>query len=252
MRNRDLYNYDVTTVKQYGEHIMKVTYMTASRASGIEDDRPKNRKGTVNDEKLSCNIARARSKVKELVLCNPWDYWCTFTIDKAKYDRYNLKGYVKALGKFLNNYNRYCGAEEKVNYLLIPEMHKDGAWHMHGFIKGIRSQDIYKNRHGYLSWKQYEERFGFISMKLISGENAIEKLSSYMLKYMTKDISNTIKELGAHSYYCSKGLQTAQTVFKGRARLHCGWDWEHPDGFCKVKTFDDRRDDIEEFFEVLS
>lgn len=251
MRNRDLYDYDVTTVKQLGEHMVKVTYTSACRAADIEDDRARSRKGTVNDEKLSNNISRARSKVKELVLCNPWDYWCTFTLDKTKYDRYNLKGYVKGLGEFLHSYNRRCDPADKVKYLLIPEMHKDGAWHMHGFIKGIKEQDVYRNSNGYLSWRQYNDKFGFISMKRIEGEDAIEKLSSYMLKYMTKEISNTVKELGAHSYYSSQGLQTAQTLYKGHAHLHCEWDWEHPDGFCKIKTFDTRKDDIEEFIEVL-
>lgn len=87
MRNRDLYDHDITTVKQFGEHTVKVTYTPVCRAAGIEDDRPKSRKGTVNDEKLANNLARARSKVKELVLCNPWDYWCTFTLDKTKIGR---------------------------------------------------------------------------------------------------------------------------------------------------------------------
>lgn len=251
MFNRDLYDHDITTLKQYGEHTVRVTYMSSCRAKGIEDDRDKSRKGTVNEEKLSDNIIRARSKVKELVLCNPWDYWCTFTLDKSKYDRYNLKGYVKGLGEFLHNYNRRCEPEYKVKYLLVPEMHKDGAWHMHGFLKGIRPQDLYRNRNGFLSWRQYEDRFGFISMKHIAGENAIDKLSSYMSKYMTKDISKTVKDLGAHSYYSSQGLQKAQTLYKGHATLHCGWDWEHPEGYCKVKTFDTRTEDIEEFIEVM-
>ena len=251
MRNQDMYDYDVITVKQYGEHTVKVTYTSACRAAGIEDDRAKSRKGTVNDDKLANNISRARSKVKELVLCNPWDYWCTFTIDKSKYDRYNLKGYVKNLGEFLHGYNRRCDVSDKVKYLLIPEMHKDGAWHMHGFIKGIKDADLYRNKNGYLSWRQYEEKFGFISMKRIAGEDAIEKLSSYMCKYMTKEISSSVKELGAHSYYSSQGLQTAQTLFKGHAVLHCEWDWEQPEGYCKVKTFDTRTEDIGEYLEVL-
>lgn len=251
MRNRELYDHDVVTVKQYGEHIVKVAYIASCRIPGIEDDRAKSRKGTVNDEKLANNIFRARSKVRELVLCNPWDYWCTFTLDKAKYDRYNLKGYVKGLGEFLHGYNRRCDPADKVKYLLIPEMHKDGAWHMHGFIKGIRADDIYRNKQGCLSWRQYEDKFGFISMKRIEGMNAIEKLSSYMLKYMTKEISNTVKELGAHSYYSSQGLQTAQMLYKGHAQLHCSWDWEHSDGYCKVKTFDTREDDLGEYLEIL-
>ena len=72
-----------------------------------------------------------------------------------------------------------------------------------------------------------------------------------MTKYMTKDMSKSVGELGAHMYYASNGLKTAKLLYKGNACLHCEWDWEHPDGYCKIKTFDTRNEDIEEFLEVL-
>lgn len=262
MKNQDFYEHDVVTVKRYGKYIQKVTYLSSCRISGLEDDRVQadiqadkehSSKGSVNDEKLVSNIARARSKVKEYVLCNPWDFWCTFTLSPKKYDRYNLKGFVSGFHDFVHSYNRRCSPEDKVRYLLVPEMHKDGAWHMHGFLKGIRESDLYVNQNGYLSWRQYEQKFGFMSMARIVGDRGIEKLCSYAMKYMSKEIGSSVTALGSHLYYCSKGLQTAQLIYKGRADLHCDWDWIHPDGFCKVKTFDDREDaDISEFLEVLS
>lgn len=244
----DMYDRDVITVKQYGEHLRRVTYTSACRMEGVEDDREYSAKGTVNSEKLANNIARARSKVTELVLCNPWKYWCTLTLSPKKYDRYNLKGYVRDLGSFLTNYNRYCAPEEKVRYLLVPEMHKDGAWHMHGFLNGIKERDIVRNRNNYYTWKQYDEKFGYMSLDYVKD---IEKASSYMKKYMVKDISKSVTKLGAHSYYASKGLKVAKVLYKGHAALHCPWDWEMPEGYVKIKTFDDRREDMEEFLEIL-
>lgn len=52
-----------------------------ARNPGFEDDIKKSAKGSVNNEKTLDNIMRARRKVLEYALCNPWDYFATFTID---------------------------------------------------------------------------------------------------------------------------------------------------------------------------
>lgn len=237
---------DQYIIKQLGEHTIKITYCKCLRESGWEDEREHKDKCSVNTEKLSNNLSRTKSTVKELVMCNEWDYWCTFTIDKEKYDRYNLKAYIKDLSRFLLNYNRYCNDDEKVKYILIPEQHKDGAWHMHGFIKGIKEKDLYTNIHGYLTWKQYESKFGFISMSKLESK---EKASSYMMKYMTKDIEKNVTGLNAHMYYASKGLKHATELYRGSALFKGEYDWEHPDGYCKVKTIDIRKTDIKDIID---
>lgn len=247
MNKKNLYDYDVTTVRQFGEHITRVVHLSACRRPDIEIDKSHVPKGTVNDSKLENNLSRAKAKVRELAWCNPWVYWCTFTLNPAKFDRYNLKAYKIAMGEFFHNFNRNRPADKKVKYLLVPEMHEDGAWHMHGFMLGLSDEDLYVNANGYLSWKAYEEKFGFISMSKIKD---LDKASSYILKYMTKDSSRNVSALGEHLYMASKGLQKSELIFKGRAILHTDWDWEHPDGHCRVKTFDDRKEDIAEFLEV--
>lgn len=242
------YERDVYTVKQLGEHTVRIAYCSTLRKSGWEDDRPKTKKASVNTEKLTNNLSRAKSTVKELAICNPWDYWCTFTINPDKYDRYNLDAYFKDLGKFINNYNSYnCPDEYKVKYLLVPEQHKNGAWHLHGFIKGIKPQDLFTNTNGYLDWKQYHNKFGFISMDHIRD---MDKCSSYILKYMTKDTDKNVTELNRHLYYCSKGLQRGVELYRGSALYIGAWDWEHPDGYCKVKTLDVRKDNISDYMEI--
>lgn len=248
----DPYDRDLYTVKQYGDHTVKITYCKTMRKAGWESPgfdgtEPKAKKGTVNGEKLSNNLSRAKSTVREYALCNPWDYWCTLTISPEKHDRYDLNGIMTVFGKWVQNYNARCEQKDKVVYLLVPEKHQDGAWHLHGFIKGIKEKDLYVNKYGHLTWKQYEKKFGFISMDRLKDQ---DKASSYVTKYMTKDTDKSVTELNKRSFYASKGLQKAVELYKGKGEFLSSWDWEHPDGYCKIKTLDVRKDNIHDYIEV--
>ena len=250
MNKSALYDFDVTTVKQYNDYLYRVCTMGSVRKIGIEVDKQLNYspKNSVNDSKLSNNISRARTTVQEYTLCNPWSYFVTLTIDPQKYDRYNLKEFHSAFAKFLHNTNRRRAKENKIKYLLIPELHQDGAWHMHGVLYGLLPSDLKKNKNGYLTWQKYNDRFGFMSIDAIKD---VERVSSYILKYINKDMEKSVIELGAHLYYSSKGLNKAETVFRGHAYLHCPYDYEHPDGYCKIKTFDTRKDNIMNYLELM-
>ncbi len=242
------YKNDIFTVKQYGEHTVRIAYIQTMREAGWEDLRDHKPKGSVNDEKLTNNLARAKATVREYALCNPWDWWCTFTINAEKCNRYNLDEFYTQFAEFIHSYNKRQSSEHKVKYLLVPEQHSDGAWHMHGFIRGINPKDLYKNEHGYMTWKQYEKKFGYISMDKIK---SLDKSSSYILKYMTKDTDKNVTEMNRHLYYCSKGLEKATELYRGSAEYYGKWDWEHPEGYCKIKTLDVRKDNIHDYIEVL-
>ncbi|MDL2233488.1 hypothetical protein LJC63_07915, partial [Ruminococcaceae bacterium OttesenSCG-928-L11] len=172
-----------------------------------------------------------------------------------KFNRYDLKVYHKALGDFIHDYNKLCTSEEKVRFVLIPEMHKDGAWHMHGLLTGIRSKDLeipeyiqkrnkktgeismVKNTKKYAVWKQYARKFGHISIGKIGHQG---KTANYITKYITKEMTNTVNEYGASSYYCSRGLKKSELLYRGTdVHMSEPYDYERPDGFCKVKWFPD-------------
>lgn len=51
------------------------------------------------------------------------------------------------------------------------------------------------------------KNFGFNDLEPIRSHDAV---SAYVTKYITKDLQRTVKELNAHTYYCSKGLNTAK------------------------------------------
>lgn len=244
--HRGLYDYDISTIKRIG-HLIRISNLKACRHPGLEIEKQYSRKGTINSTKLENNISRARTNIIEYALCNQWDYFCTFTISPEKYDRYNFKEYYRDFSKFINNYNRSCKDEEIVKYLLIPEMHKDGAWHMHGLLKGIRKEDLYINQYSYIGWIKYEEKFGYISIDRIRD---IEHCSKYILKYITKEISQNVYSLGNHLYYSSNGLNKGQQFYRGSLELLCDWDYVRPDGLCRVKTFDERKDDFTKYIKV--
>lgn len=181
------------------------------------------------DEKLKNNICRARNKILEYVLCNDFVFFVTLTLDPVKYDRNNLKLFIKHLGYFIQDYNRRKNAE--IKYLFIPEQHEDGCWHMHGFIMGLPYDrlelfDLHgdkplpsyivnklKNNELLYNFPEYEKRFGYNIFEPIRNKKASVL---YMCKYLTKDLSRNVTDLGNHLYYCSKGLKKAEIVKEGQ------------------------------------
>lgn len=214
----------------------KMTLHRFLRRSGFEVEINRQAKGSVNDQKLDENISRAKSRIFEIAYCNPWKYFLTLTIDPRKYDRHDLKKYHKDLTQWLRDYNKRNGTA--IKYLLIPEMHKDGSWHMHGFLMGLPDEQLETNANGYLDWPAYREKFGYCSIDPIRNHEAVAK---YVTKYISKNLQDCIKEMNAHMYYCSKGLEKAREVKKGTLSGNNvpKWDYENEHVKCKWYAIDD-------------
>ena len=213
MKTYSRYITDYYNIKKYNKDIYKITYCKLPiKRAGFEDKANFKRCRDVNDSKLSNHIARARTRVFDLAICNDFEYFITLTINKEKLDRYDLKEYIKKLGQFIRNYRRDYEAD--IQYLLIPEKHKDGAWHMHGLIKGIPAEHLQKNKHGYLDWEAYAKRFGYCSIDEIKNQEAVSK---YITKYIRKSFNSDrgITEKESKLYYCSRGLRRPQKKKEG-------------------------------------
>ena len=170
----------------------------------LEKDKEKN-----SDEigKLRNNISRAKNKVFEYAKCNKWDYFFTGTLDKRKQDRYDLQGYIRDLGQFIRDERKRTGAE--IRYILIPEQHKNGAWHMHGYFYGIPETDVQINAHGYYDWTRYSKRFGYCSLDKIKDK---DRCDNYITKYISKEMGGMAIEKRKKLYYTSRGLNTAEVI----------------------------------------
>ena len=194
-----LYN---ARIKQYPNDILKYTVFNKliynpEKAELINkvnkrDDYTKSDDPITRDDSLK----RSKDKIFDIAFMNSdlWQYMVTLTLDKDKIDRYDKKEINKKLKKWLG----HLVERNNVNYLIIPELHKDGAVHFHGLISGNLKLDFsshYDNNnrpiYNLLNWK-----YGFSTcVPLDDNKVAVCK---YITKYVTK---STTKILG-NIYYC--------------------------------------------------
>ncbi|MER7284087.1 hypothetical protein ABT369_57740, partial [Dactylosporangium sp. NPDC000244] len=79
------------------------------------------------------NLWKIRTKIKDYVLSNEFNYFWTLTFDS---DRYNYAVAFEKMGRWLERMRKKHG---KFDYIMIPELHKDGAIHFHGVTGGLNA-----------------------------------------------------------------------------------------------------------------
>jgi len=197
-------------IKKYGDkYKITICKLDVWEKEGYENFEIGKEKEKESDEigKLRNNISRAKNKVFEYAKCNKWDYFATLTLDKRKQDRYDLQAYIRDLGQFIRDERKRTGCD--IKYLLIPEQHKDAAWHMHGYFYGIPETDVQINSHGYYEWSRYSKRFGYCSLDEIKDK---DRCDNYITKYISKEMGGLAIEKNKKLYYVSRGLSTAEVL----------------------------------------
>lgn len=87
---------------------------------------------------LARSKRRALTAVRDYALSNSFQYFVTLTLDAAKIDRYDYDSIISAMRIWCDNQVRRKG----LKYILVPEHHKDGALHFHGFFpEGVSVAD---------------------------------------------------------------------------------------------------------------
>ena len=182
-----------------------------------------------NDRKMDQAISRAKRVVLEKALCNDWEWFGTFTLDKDKYDRFDLDKFYKDFTQWIRDQRKATGF--KIRYILIPEAHKDGAWHMHGLLSGvpdpvsfrsIRADGVFvPNKlvwNDYYNWPGFADKFGFCSLGRIRNPEAS---GFYVTKYIGKSLQDSLVAVGKHLYYGSIGLSRA--MLRGEVYGESAW-----------------------------
>lgn len=169
----------------------------ASLCASDESDAP-------SESGFNRSIRRARQHIKDYALCNDFKFFVTLTLDPKKVDRYNIREIVKSLNVWLDNRVRRYG----LKYILVPELHKDGAIHFHGFfndaLKVVESKVYSESKKIYNlpSWT-----YGFSTAIELYGE--YEKAVSYVCKYVGK----SCEKIGGRWYYSGGELLTPEVSF---------------------------------------
>lgn len=83
-------------------------------------------------ENINRAVRRAKNNLRDLALCNDMRYFVTLTLDATKVDRYDPAAIIRKVNAWCSNQVQRNG----LAYILVPERHKDGAIHFHGFVNG--------------------------------------------------------------------------------------------------------------------
>lgn len=166
------------------------------------------------EKSIRQSMSRTKEKIFGYVMANNFEYWATQTFNFKKVDRYDLDEIVKRYNQKL--YNLKKRNYPALKWLIVPENHKDGAWHLHMFISGIPQDKIVYSGYNYFNKKKRFFRkvynwvdtidYGFNDYIYIGDIDDIEryKIALYMTKYITKDLA-TIR-FNKKMFWSSKGL----------------------------------------------
>lgn len=135
-------------------------------------------------------------------------------------------------------YSKLPDCVSPIKFLFVPEMHHDGAWHMHGLISGVPASVLspfeggihpdYLVRNGFLNWPDYSEKFGFVSFGTVRDHFST---ILYVVKYIDKSVLQLADQKGKCLYMCSRGLATARhcsDVYGDWPELDSLLDWHGP------------------------
>lgn len=167
----------------------------------------KREKGKKSDgEDMLRSMRRARANLRRLALANGFDYFVTLTLDPQKIDRYDPAAVIKALGQWCDNMVRRHG----LRYILVPEQHKDGAFHFHGFMagEGLIAADSGVQWDGRPVYNLPQWTLGFTTAQRLYGEYSAAV--GYCCKYIGKQQGQ--RPLGRW-YYSGGALAKPQRTY---------------------------------------
>lgn len=180
-----------------------------------ETSRPRGAVPSEDEERQSEDVAakqesqrksynRAKNKLFDILMSNTdIGHFVTLTFNSEFVDRYSYSDIVRKLSQWLDNRVRRCG----LRYVLVPEFHKDGAVHFHGFMNAevLKIEKARSPKTGRLLSAKGKQIYnvtdftmGFTTAINI-GEDINERIAcaKYIYKYITKSHG---KKVGGRYY----------------------------------------------------
>ena len=160
-------------------------------------------------------IKRTKDKIYGYIMANEWEYWATQTFSPKAIDRFNLDEIVRRYNQRLWNLRRR--KYPNLKWLIVPEQHKDGAWHLHAFMIGIPADKVVYSGYDYFNKKKTFSRriynwvdmidYGFNDYLYIGDCNPLDRfrMANYVIKYITKELAQ--KRFNKKMYWSSQGLR---------------------------------------------
>ena len=168
-----------------------------------KDNKKKENKKEDSDRSLDNSQNRTINKIYEITRSNKWEYFITLTFSPDVVNRYDYSSITKLLHNWIMNIKNNYARELK--YIIVPEKHKNGAFHFHGLISDIGNLNLkdsgFKTKDGDIIYNIENYKLGFTTCTKVKNN---QRVSSYITKYITKDLCVTTK--GKKRYWCSYNL----------------------------------------------
>lgn len=156
-------------------------------------------------EDVARSMRRAKSRVRRLALSNDFKWFVTLTLDPGKVDRYDPAQVVKKLNNWCSNQVKRRG----LKYILVPERHKDGALHFHGFfndaLEAVASG--HRDKQGHMIFNLPGWGLGFTAAIEVYGDYA--GAVAYVCKYIGKQGDKP----AGRWYYSGGDLREPEAVY---------------------------------------
>lgn len=134
---------------------------------------------------------RRKKRIRELTKVNDFCYFITLTFKEDLENKMRLD----VLKKYLKKMKRI---EKDLQYLVIPEEHKNGKLHFHCLFSNEVKQFISLNKNNKLSLIGWEISVGFTNVQRVK---SVDKVLKYIIKYITKE--------NKYTYFRSRNLKNA-------------------------------------------
>lgn len=193
-------------IKEYPDMIQIIIYKDPNQNPIYYGSSKARKKDSMNKDDhfmLDRSVRRSRAVIRDLVLCNEFDWFCTFTFDPKKYDRYNFNLLKLVMIKWIKN--QMASHSPNLKYLVVPELHKNGAIHFHALLKNFNGRTKLSSKKSKGNYKIYNLtgfRAGFTTASPLD-DNKIA-VAEYISKYITKEI---ITIFNKNRYFCSQNLE---------------------------------------------
>lgn len=184
----------------YNPFTEKIQYVYTDADEWVEERK--------KEHSLYSSLNRTRSALYMYARQCDWEYFITLTYSPDKIDsRYDFSLCMKKAHKWINNCKNRKARE--LLYLLVPEQHKDGAWHIHGLLcntTGLTFTDSGKRYDGKIVYNLDDWKLGFSTATKVTDTY---KVSNYITKYITKDLCAVTP--GKQRYFVSKTIPKPKT-----------------------------------------
>lgn len=161
--------------------------------------------------KKNVNLKRSQRRtlnnVYDIARCNDWEWFVTLTFSPNKADRYNYDVVSKKLKNWLDRVRR---TSKDLKYIIVPELHKDGAFHFHGLFSNCEFEFIdsgKKDKKGNKVYNISSYRLGWTTATKVKNTNAANK---YIAKYLNKDLFKATTE--RKRYWASRNVDLPEVL----------------------------------------